>query len=108
MIKNSSAILAICIIACVSIGCYDISGMSVTATMSSVHRTIFEALRTLTTWVTMLIIGLFSNFGETWKKWSWLELAGFILLVYSSFVFNGIVAPPFLKEDNEDNLINDK
>lgn len=98
MIKNSSSILLICIIACVAIGCYDISGMSVTATMSSVHRTIFEALRTLTTWVTMLIIGLFSNFGEKWKNWSWLELAGFVLLVYSSFIFNGVVAPPFIRE----------
>ncbi|KAK8891170.1 hypothetical protein M9Y10_028376 [Tritrichomonas musculus] len=107
MIKNSKFILLICIVACLAIGCYDISGMSVTATMSSVHRTIFEALRTLTTWVTMLIIGIFSDFGEKWKNWSWLELAGFILLAYSSFVFNGVIAPPFIKEEKEDNHIID-
>ena len=99
MIGNSGALLAIAIISCIAIGCYDIAGMTVTATMSSVNRTIFEALRTLTTWITMLIIGATgSRYGEKLNKLSWLELLGFILLVYSSLVYNNVVSLPFIKK----------
>ncbi|OHS97899.1 Solute carrier family 35 member F6 [Tritrichomonas foetus] len=98
MIGNSSTILAITLVSCFAIGCFDIAGMTVTATMSSVHRTIFEALRTLTTWAVMLFIGLFSSsFGEHWCNWSWLELGGFALLVCSSLIFNGVIHLPFFK-----------
>lgn len=79
------------------VGCSCMCAMTVTATMSSVHRTILEALRTLTVFVSMIFIGFWSDFGEKWVVWSWLELAGFMLLVYSSLVFNNIVRLPFMK-----------
>lgn len=98
MIVNSWKIAIICLVSMLSICFYDIFGMTVTSTLSSVHRTIFEALRTLTVWISMLIIGIFTdNFGEKWTEWSWLELGGFILLVYSSLVFNNVLKLPFIK-----------
>jgi hypothetical protein len=69
--------------------------MTVTARASAVHRTIFEALRTATTWVAMLLIALITpDYGEKWEVWSWLELAGFVLLVFASLVFNDVVRSP--------------
>ena len=100
MLKNSWKIATITAATVIIIACYDTAGMTVTSLLSSVHRTIFEALRTLTSWVAMLLIGIFSKeYGEQWQKWSWLELAGFALLVYSSLVFNKVVRIPYLSYD---------
>ena len=100
MLKNSWQIATITAATVIIIACYDTAGMTVTSLLSSVHRTIFEALRTLTSWVAMLLIGIFSKeYGEQWQKWSWLELAGFALLVYSSLVFNKVVRIPYLSYD---------
>jgi drug/metabolite transporter (DMT)-like permease len=98
MIRNQWKLGALGLGAILSIGCYDCAGMTVTSRLSSVHRTILEALRTLTAWIAMLIIGLiYAPYGERWQKWSWLELGGFGLLVYSSLVFNNIVKLPFVR-----------
>jgi hypothetical protein len=46
----------------------------------------------------MLIIGLiYAPYGEKWQHWSWLELGGFLLLVYSSLVFNNVLRLPFIR-----------
>lgn len=95
MLVHSWPLIGISVLSTLAICGYDISGMTVTATMSSVHRTIFEALRTLTTWVVMLFIRLCgSSIGEKWVSWSWLELGGFSLLVFSSLVFNEVIHIP--------------
>ncbi|GCA62204.1 hypothetical protein KIPB_001961 [Kipferlia bialata] len=71
------------------------SGMVVTDELTSVHRTIFEALRTAAIWVTDLAINYVfaphSVYGESWTSWSWIQLAGFLLLIFSTQVYNGIV-----------------
>jgi hypothetical protein len=72
--------------------------MTVTSRASAVHRTIFEALRTATTWGAMLFIGLFApGFGEQWEIWSWMELGGFFLLVYASLIFNNVLKFPWIE-----------
>ena len=105
MLANSWKISVITVATLFIIGCYDVAGMTVTSVLSSVHRTIFEALRTLTAWVAMLVIGIFSKqYGETWQSWSWLELGGFVLLVYSSLVFNKVLKLPCLSYPEENAL----
>lgn len=32
--------------------------------------------------------------GLGWETFKWLQIVGFALLVYATFVFNGIVQPP--------------
>jgi hypothetical protein len=105
MLGNSWRLCLVSVGLIFSIGGYNIWAMTVTARGSAVHRAIFEALRTLTTWVAMLIIGTFeSSFGEEWQNWSWLELGGFILLVYSSLIFNKVIRFPVIPypEDVDD------
>jgi len=91
MLAHSTNLALIILASIFAIFGYDTSGMTVTGTLSSVHRTIYEALRPLTTWVFMLFITLCgSPYGETWSKWSWLQLGGFVILVFSSLVFNNV------------------
>jgi len=92
MLGNSSSLLLICAFNVFAVCFYDISGMTVTGTMSSMHRTIFESLRPLTTWISMLLLSFFgSPYGEKWVSWSWLELGGFICLILSSMIFNEVI-----------------
>jgi hypothetical protein len=41
-----------------------------------------------------------------WETFKWLQVVGFVLLVYGTFLFNDIVRPPFGmcmgKEEDED------
>lgn len=38
-----------------------------------------------------------------WEAFKWLQVAGFVLLVYFTFLFNGVVRPPFkFLEPNEE------
>lgn len=79
---------------------YNCYGMLITDTFNAVNRTIFEAVRTTCIWVTDLCIHAIwphSPYGEVWDmKWSWLELAGFVVLISSSFTYNGIIKIPGL------------
>lgn len=82
----------------VAILVYNLFGMMVTQQFSAVHRTILEAMRTLCIWITDLIIyyGFTKDHGEEWTVWSYLELAGFGLLVFGTFVYNRVLELPFL------------
>ena len=58
----------------------------VTKQLSAVMRSILESCRTLGVWLTSLV--LYYAFhddkaGERWTGWSFLELLGFALLVYT-------------------------
>jgi hypothetical protein len=58
----------------------------VTRTVSATSRSTIDTCRTLFIWVVSLSLG--------WESFKWLQVAGFALLVYFTFVFNGIVQPP--------------
>ena len=81
--------------------------MLITDSFSAVNRTIFEAVRTAVIWIVDLIIqAIFpgSPFGELWSKWSALELVGFIILVFSTLVYNRVIVLP-LPLDYEKDII---
>eukprot|EP00792_Barthelona_sp_PAP020_P006279 TRINITY_DN2955_c3_g2_i1.p1 TRINITY_DN2955_c3_g2~~TRINITY_DN2955_c3_g2_i1.p1 ORF type:complete len:372 (-),score=108.92 TRINITY_DN2955_c3_g2_i1:40-1155(-) len=81
----------------VSILMLNISGMVVTQQSSAVFRTIMESLRTLAIWVTNLFIFYVfpnSGFGEDWNTWSYLQLAGFVLLFLATLINKGMYEVP--------------
>ncbi|OHT00594.1 Integral membrane protein [Tritrichomonas foetus] len=93
---TSGGIALTCGLFLIAVLFYNIFGMLVTSHSSAVFRTILEAARTLLIWVVMLICAAAgSPFGEVWCSWSWLELAGFIILVCSSFIYSGAWKLPF-------------
>ncbi|KAM0334063.1 hypothetical protein ACHAQA_001083 [Verticillium albo-atrum] len=79
----------------ISIGGFNFFGLSVTRSVSATSRSTIDTCRTLFIWIVSL--------GLRWETFKWLQVVGFALLVYFTFVFNGIVQPPFkaLRPDEE-------
>ncbi|KAK4137810.1 hypothetical protein BT67DRAFT_122237 [Trichocladium antarcticum] len=71
----------------VSIGGFNFFGLSVTRSVSATSRSTIDTCRTLFIWIVSLGLG--------WETFKWLQVVGFVLLVYFTFLFNGIVQPPF-------------
>ncbi|KAI2626656.1 hypothetical protein GGR54DRAFT_479250 [Hypoxylon sp. NC1633] len=70
-----------------SIGGFNFFGLSVTRGVSATARSTIDSCRTLFIWIVSLGLG--------WETFKGLQVAGFALLVYFTFLFNGVVQPPF-------------
>lgn len=73
----------------ISIGGFNFFGLSVTRTVSSTSRSTIDTCRTLFIWIVSLGLG--------WETFKWLQIVGFVLLVYGTFLFNDIVGVPWAK-----------
>lgn len=65
---------------------FNFFGLSVTRTVSATSRSTIDTCRTLFIWLVSLALG--------WESFKWLQVLGFALLVYGTFLFNDIVRPP--------------
>ncbi|KAL7784657.1 hypothetical protein V8C37DRAFT_395371 [Trichoderma ceciliae] len=83
---DNKSLLISSVIIMISIGGFNFFGLSVTRSVSATSRSTIDTCRTLFIWVVSLGLG--------WESFKWLQIAGFALLVYSTFLFNGIVQPP--------------
>ncbi|KAK5664289.1 hypothetical protein OQA88_507 [Cercophora sp. LCS_1] len=83
----------------ISIGGFNFFGLSVTRSVSATSRSTIDTCRTLFIWIVSLGLG--------WETFKWLQVVGFALLVYFTFLFNGIVQPPFefLKVEEVEELL---
>jgi hypothetical protein len=100
MIKNSVALVVVMIFAWFLGLAYNVISTVLIGRTSAVVRTLMEAFRTLLIWLVEL--GVFYGFsasenytkfrmaGEQWCKWSYVQLAGFVLMTFSLLVYNGI------------------
>ncbi|KAI9809732.1 MAG: hypothetical protein M1825_000165 [Sarcosagium campestre] len=70
----------------ISIGGFNFFGLSVTRVVSATSRSTIDTSRTLFIWIVSLGLG--------WETFKWLQVLGFALLVYGTFLFNDIVSPP--------------
>jgi drug/metabolite transporter (DMT)-like permease len=70
----------------ISIGGFNFFGLSVTRSISATSRSIIDTCRTLFIWIVSLGLG--------WETFKWLQVMGFALLVYGTFMFNDLVRPP--------------
>ncbi|EEU43124.1 uncharacterized protein NECHADRAFT_101352 [Fusarium vanettenii 77-13-4] len=86
MIGNKKILLS-SILIMISIGGFNFFGLSVTRSVSATSRSTIDTCRTLFIWIVSLGLG--------WETFKWLQILGFALLVYFTFLFNGIVQPPF-------------
>lgn len=69
-----------------SIGGFNYFGLAVTRSVSSTARSTIDTCRTLFIWIVSLGLG--------WETFKWLQVIGFVLMVYGTFLFNDIVQPP--------------
>lgn len=71
-----------------SIAFFNFSGVSVTKHLSAATRMVLDSLRTVVIWAFSLAIG--------WQSFCWVEVLGFLLLLFGSVVYNDIVRLPYL------------
>lgn len=100
MLQNSKSLQYLVLLYVFSVFTYNMSGMLVTYALSAVHRTMLEASRTAVIWIIDLAIHYWiapsSSYGEIWTVWSWLQLAGFGVLILGQSVYSEIVRIPGL------------
>jgi hypothetical protein len=65
---------------------FNFFGLSVTRSVSATARSTIDTCRTLFIWIVSLGLG--------WETFKWLQVVGFAMLVYGTFLFNDIVRPP--------------
>ncbi|KAI9742942.1 MAG: hypothetical protein M1835_003006 [Candelina submexicana] len=85
-VKNYPAIAVSSLLIMISIGGFNFFGLSVTRSVSSTSRSTIDTCRTLFIWIVSLGLG--------WETFKWLQILGFALLVYGTFLFNDIVKTP--------------
>lgn len=83
---HNKAIAVSSVLIMISIGGFNFFGLSVTRTVSATARSTIDTCRTLFIWIVSLGLG--------WETFKWLQIVGFALLVYGTFLFNDIVRPP--------------
>jgi len=99
MLKNSPALINMIVIYTFSCATYNMSGIAVTGALSAVHRVMLEALRTVIVWAFGLAVHYCdesSKFGEVWTPYSWLEVAGFVVLVLGQATYGAMIKFPGL------------
>lgn len=85
-ITHYRAVAVSSVLIMISIGGFNFFGLSVTRTVSATARSTIDTCRTLFIWIVSLGLG--------WETFKWLQILGFALLVYGTFLFNDIVRPP--------------
>ncbi|KAI6246423.1 hypothetical protein HI914_05434 [Erysiphe necator] len=86
----------------ISIGGFNYFGLSVTRNVSATARSTIDTCRTLFIWMVSLFLG--------WETFKWLQILGFGLLVYGTFLFNRLIKPPSsrcIQRETEEDLISE-
>lgn len=101
-IVNNPAVMWASFMIALSIGAFNFFGLSVTSRVSATTRSTIDTCRTLGIWIVSVAIGW-----EFITVYSILQVAGFAMLVYGTFVFNGLLQPVLCKprielEDDEE------
>jgi hypothetical protein len=97
LVKNSGDIQAMVLMYLFSCATFNATGISVTQALSSVHRMMLDASRTTIIWAFGLLvhhINPASQFGEVWTPYSWLQLGGFVVLVFGQAVYGEVLKLP--------------
>lgn len=83
-------------------GAFNIYVILVIDSTSAVAYSIISCITTLLTWIVALILGAAKvQGGETWVKWSWLQLCGFVFTTLSTLIYNRVIEFKFFRYDNK-------
>ncbi|KAG2781319.1 hypothetical protein Pcac1_g8757 [Phytophthora cactorum] len=102
-VKNSPALIVLILAYIVAVGTLNVTGNYVTKHLSAVMRSITETLRTLGVWMFSLFVYYVVQWqgsaspGEEWTTYSWLELLGFLLMVYGTLAYKRLIHLPVAK-----------
>jgi drug/metabolite transporter (DMT)-like permease len=88
---------------------YNVSGLVLCGYTSALHRTIYDSLRSISTWATSVFVYYVwrgSGAGETLSIWSLVRLAGFTLMVIGSLIYQKMLKLPCCKVDEYQDDLN--
>lgn len=89
MIFTTKSILLLLIVQMIALLAYNFAGMCVTGQLGAVFRTVLETMRTLFVWLVDLVLFYSTHeIGEAWNNWSYLQAAGFVVLVSGTLVYS--------------------
>ncbi|CAH8432783.1 unnamed protein product [Schistosoma guineensis] len=93
-IGNNYILLGNCIIYVFSIAIFNYCGLSIARSLSSIHRTLIDSLRTALVWICSLILyyGIGPPYGEPFNiGWGLIEIDGFALLIIGTLIHNRVL-----------------
>ncbi|KAH7474137.1 hypothetical protein PRIC1_014451 [Phytophthora ramorum] len=99
-VSNSPTLMVLILAYIVAVGTLNVTGNYVTKHLSAVMRSIAETLRTLGVWTLSLFVYYVVQWqgsaspGEQWTTYSWLELLGFVLMVYGTLAYKQLIHLP--------------
>lgn len=100
MIKNNAKLLVMSVLYICSIAFYNFFGLSVTKSLTAVHRTLVDACRTIVVWVVDLFIYYVfdKSFGEAWdSRYGIFQVDGFLFLLLGTALYNELlIIPPWM------------
>eukprot|EP00877_Chromochloris_zofingiensis_P014883 jgi/Chrzof1/9649/Cz04g10280.t1 len=92
MIQHSTVIQIALAGSAVAVLGYNIAGMFVTEEIGAAARTVLETMRTLFVWVAGLALFYtpvgHGKVGEAWDQYSWMQAAGFVVLVLGTLTYD--------------------
>lgn len=91
MVRHSRVLQVVLAVDMAALLAYNVAGMAVTGHLGAVFRTVLETMRTLFVWLVGLLLyytplGV-GQLGESWSVYSWLQAAGFVVLVTGTLVY---------------------
>lgn len=106
MLKNSNAIIFLTVAYVFIITGYNAAAVYVTFLLDSVWHAILDNFRPISVWMTQLVLFQLFNgkLGEKWVTSSWLQLAGLIVLLLGTAVYNGNLKLPGIHYDDKKTL----
>ena len=82
---------------------YNVFGLAVAKKLSSVHRCLIDTCRTVIVWAVDVALYYFiaPQYGEAWAGTaSFVQLAGFVVLIAGTFVYYKVIRLPFLSYED--------
>jgi drug/metabolite transporter (DMT)-like permease len=93
---NNGSLLFYTILYICSIGIFNFVGITISKLLSSPARAIIDTIRTIVVWL-FFLLPIVSE--ENMEHFMWLELVGFILLIFGTLIYNEILVIPFFGFD---------
>ncbi|KAA0183634.1 Solute carrier family 35 member F6 [Fasciolopsis buskii] len=87
----------------ISMAWFNYCGFEIAKSLSTIHRTLIDALRTAFVWITGLILhyAVGPQFGEPFSPgWGLIELCGFALLLIGTMIYNQMMDLSFIRGCN--------
>jgi drug/metabolite transporter (DMT)-like permease len=87
-----------------AVSAYNLSGMMLTQYTTALHRTVYDSLRSISTWVVSVMVYYAwpsSESGERLSWWSFLRLFGFGVLLLGSLIYHRMVRVACFKYQDE-------